>query len=206
MENAMRNRLPTRRQVLVAGTSVSLIGLCGDALAQVPQLGPQFGPQLAATPACSDEPTIRQTEGPFYKPRSPERSDLREAGTQARTIALAGFVLARDCTPMAGAIVDLWHADERGAYDDRGFRYRGHVLADAQGRFRFVTVVPALYPGRTRHFHVKVQAPGKRLLTTQLYFPDDPGNARDPMYRRELTVKLAESGRESTGRFDFVVA
>jgi len=132
--------------------------------------------------------------------------DLREAGTQARSIELTGFVLGRDCSPMAHTIVDLWHADERGDYDQHGFRYRGHVLTDPQGRFRFLTVMPALYTGRTRHFHVKVQAPGKRLLTTQLYFPDEPGNARDPIFRRELTMKLSGSGGSATGRFDFVVA
>jgi protocatechuate 3,4-dioxygenase beta subunit len=53
----------------------------------------------------------------------------------------------------------LWHADERGEYDNGGFRYRGHLFTDAQGRYHFRTILPALYPGRTRHYHVKVQAP-----------------------------------------------
>jgi len=66
-------------------------------------------------------------------------------------------------------------------------------------------VTPALYTGRTRHFHVKVQAPGKRLLTTQLYFPGEAGNARDPIFRRELVMKTAEAGDGIKGRFDFVV-
>jgi protocatechuate 3,4-dioxygenase beta subunit len=198
MRDPMHERWPNRRDFLASGAA-AVTGLSlGEAIAQ--------GVQLPATPECSEEPTVRQTEGPFYKPRTPERVDLREPGAAGKTIALTGFVLARDCKPIAQAIVDLWHADERGDYDERGFRYRGHVFTDSEGRFRFLTVTPALYTGRTRHFHVKVQAPGKRLLTTQLYFPDEPGNARDPIFRRELTMKMVETGERMSGRFDFVVA
>ena len=137
--------------------------------------------ELAPTPFCrdGDEPTVRQTEGPFFKPRSPERSDLREPGAGGRRFELSGFVLTRSCRPLRGAVVDLWHADERGEYDNIGFRYRGHVITGPDGAFRFRTIVPALYSGRTRHYHVKVQAPGSRLLTTQLYFPNEPANLRD---------------------------
>jgi protocatechuate 3,4-dioxygenase beta subunit len=137
--------------------------------------------QLTPTPFChdGDEATVRETEGPFFKPKSPERSDLREAGTGARQLDLSGLVLTRSCQPLRGAVVDLWHADERGEYDNVGFRYRGHVLTGPDGVFRFRTIVPAIYFGRTRHYHVKVQAPGSRLLTTQLYFPDEPANHRD---------------------------
>lgn len=194
----------SRRRFLTTAAVAAVTGLSlREAIAQGSQSGP---PQLAATPECSDEPTLRQTEGPFYKPKSPERVDLREPHTQGKPVELVGFVLTRDCKPIGRALVDLWHADERGDYDERGFRYRGHVFTDAEGRFRFLTVRPALYPGRTRHFHVKVQAPGKRLLTTQLYFPDEPGNARDPIFRRELTMKTKEDGAQIASRFDFVVA
>ena len=70
--------------------------------------------ELAPTPACrdGDEPTVRQTEGPFFKPRSPERSDLRVPGAGGRLLELSGFVLTRRCRPLRGAVVDLWHADE----------------------------------------------------------------------------------------------
>src|SRR5262249_23574857 len=86
--------------------------------------------ELAPTPSCrdGDELTVRQTEGPFFKPRSPERSDLREPGAGGRQFELSGFVLTRSCRPLRGAVVDLWHADERGEYDNIGFRYRGHVI------------------------------------------------------------------------------
>jgi protocatechuate 3,4-dioxygenase beta subunit len=102
-------------------------------------------------------------------------------------------------------VVDLWHADEKGQYDNVGFRYRGHVITGSDGAFRFRTIVPALYPGRTRHYHVKVQAPGSRLLTTQLYFPSEPANRRDGLFRRELLMRVTDTGDGSAGRFDFIL-
>lgn len=160
---------------------------------------------LAPTPECKDNdpPTLPETEGPFYRPRTPERFDLTEADGKGRPVELTGYVLTRGCRPVERALVDLWHADEAGAYDNRGFRYRGHVYTDAQGRYRFRTILPGLYPGRTRHYHVKVLAPGQRLLTTQLYFPGEPFNARDGFFHRELLMRVAGPGMAA--RFDFVI-
>jgi len=162
---------------------------------------------LAATPECKDNdpPTLPEIEGPFYRPRTPERFDLSEAGAKGRPVELAGYVLTRGCRPLERALVDLWHADDGGEYDNRGFRYRGHVFTDAQGRYRFRTILPGLYPGRTRHYHVKVQATGQRLLTTQLYFPGEPFNARDDFFHRELVLRVAGPGPGMAARFDFVI-
>jgi len=146
--------------------------------------------------------TPRQTEGPFFTPNSPLRASLVEAGSKAQRFLVSGRVLSPQCKPIANALVDVWHADEEGEYDNKGYRYRGHQFTDAEGRYRFETVVPALYPGRTRHFHVKVQPRGGRLLTTQLYWPDEPANRRDSIYRPELEMKVAKD----EGVFEFVVA
>lgn len=163
--------------------------------------------ELAPTPSCrdGDEPTVRQGDGPFFKPKSPERGDLREPGAQGRPAELSGFVLTRSCRPLPGTVVDLWHADEKGEYDNIGFRYRGHVITGSNGAFHFRTIVPAVYTGRTRHYHVKVQAPGSRLLTTQLYFPNEPANSRDGLFQHELLMRVADAGDGFTGRFDFVL-
>jgi len=163
--------------------------------------------ELAPTPSChdGDEPTVSETEGPFFKPRSPERSDLREPGAGGRRFELSGVVLSTSCRPLRGALVDLWHADEKGEYDNIGFRYRGHVITRADGGFRFGTIVPAPYASRTRHYHVKVQAPGSRLLTTQLYFPNEPANLPDGLFQRELLMRIADAGDGLAGRFDFVL-
>jgi protocatechuate 3,4-dioxygenase beta subunit len=114
-------------------------------------------------------------------------------------------VLTRGCNPIARAVVDLWHADDKGAYDNRGFRYRGRVYTDEKGRYRFRTIVPALYSGRTRHYHVNVAAGGKLMLTTQLYFPGEPANRRDGLFRKELLMQVSGKGDPMAARFDFVI-
>lgn len=180
--------------VLAVGWEIS----CADAA---------LSQELPPTPFChdGDEPTVRQTEGPFFKPKSPERSDLRETGTKGSLFELSGFVLTRSCRPLREAVVDVWHADEKGQYDNVGFRYRGHVITGPDGAFLFRTIVPALYSGRTRHFHVKVQTRGSRLLTTQLYFPNEPANLRDGLFQRELLMRVADAGGGLEGRFNFVL-
>jgi len=155
------------------------------------------------TLTCGDL-TSAQTEGPFFKTKTPLRASLVEAGSKAPRLIVTGQVLSAQCRPVANALLDFWHADEDGEYDKGGFRYRGHQFADAQGNYRLQTIVPAEYPGRTRHIHVKVQAPGKRVLTTQLYFRDEPGNRRDGLYRPDLEMRMAGKG-SSEGTFDFVV-
>jgi protocatechuate 3,4-dioxygenase beta subunit len=195
----MTNAFDPIRRRLLAASALAVTGLVfDDAAAQ----------QLPATPQCTDgdEPTVRQTAGPFFKPSSPQRADLVEPNTKGRLVDLSGQVLTRSCRPVAGALLDLWHADEWGEYDNKGFRYRGHVFADGAGRYRFRTILPALYPGRTRHYHVKVQAPQQSVLTTQLYFPaDEAANRRDGLFRRELSMRTADAGDGMAARFDFVV-
>jgi protocatechuate 3,4-dioxygenase beta subunit len=190
---------PSRRRVLATGALAASGFLTLElAHAQVP---------LDPTPEChdADAATLRQTEGPFFKPSSPERAVLIEPGMAGQPIELGGFVLTRGCKPLAGALVDLWQADDKGEYDNTGFRLRGHQFADSAGRYRFRTIVPAVYTGRTRHFHVKVQPKGGRILTTQLYFPDEPQNRKDGLFRRELLMRTARIEGSLAGRFDFVL-
>jgi len=170
-------------------------------------IGAASGQTLPLTPACGEKPerTPSQTPGPFYSPDSPRRGSLVEPGSRAERLALTGLVLSPQCTPMANALLDFWHCDETGEYDNKGFRYRGHVLADAQGRYRLETIVPGEYPGRTRHIHVKVRPAGGRVLTTQLYFPGEAGNRADGIYRRELEMQIARVRGQREARFDFVV-
>ena len=159
--------------------------------------------ELAPTPACDDgdEPTPAQTEGPFFTPNSPERAMLREAGMAGTPLALAGFVLTRSCQPVSGALVELWHADDSGAYDNVGFRLRGHQFTSAEGRYAFETIWPGLYPGRTRHFHLKFQAPNERVLTTQFYFPGEADNERDGIFDPALLLQISGD----VARFDTVL-
>lgn len=183
----------------LSAAGLSMLAPPGAGLAQPRELPPT---QACGAPAVV---TRRQTEGPFFTASSPMKRDLRADGP-GPAMALSGFVLTQRCRPVPGALVDLWHADDHGDYDNDGFRFRGRQFTDAQGRYQFITRVPGLYPGRTRHFHVKVQSAGGPVLTTQLYFPGEPGNAHDGIYDRALLMQVEPSADGQLARFDFVIA
>ena len=192
-------KFQSRRRMLVLGAFAAGSLFSRDAsLAQQP---------LNPTPEChdGDAATLRQTAGPFFKPSSPERAELIEPGMAGQPIELVGFVLTRNCKPVANALIDLWQADDKGDYDNSGFRLRGHQRTNADGHYRFRTIVPGAYEGRTRHLHVKVAPPTGRLLTTQLYFPGEPNNRRDGLFRKELLIRTAKNQGWLAGRFDFVL-
>lgn len=173
--------------------------------------GPMLGQRqvLAQTPECNPNPTPRQIEGPYYTPQTPRRSNLID-GLPGEILVLEGRVLSTACQPVAGAIVDLWGCDAQGVYDNTGFKLRGNQITDAQGRFRFETLMPGSYGNssfqRTPHLHVKVQGPGTPLLTTQLYFSDQPLNQHDSFFNPALLVKIEQKVQQpKLALFDFVV-
>jgi protocatechuate 3,4-dioxygenase beta subunit len=160
-------------------------------------------PALLALPAAAQVPrTPAQMEGPFYPRAIPADADadlLRVAGqarvARGRPLLLGGLVRGPDGAALAGARVEIWQADDAGIYlhprearlaeRDEGFQGYGRAVADGAGRYAFRTIRPGLYPGRTRHIHLRaVSADGVLTLTTQVYFPDEPQNARDGLLRR----------------------
>jgi len=157
-------------------------------------------PFAASAQAACSAPTPADVEGPFYKAGAPARASLAEAGAKAGTLLLSGTVRAADCRPLAGVTLDFWHADANGDYDNRGYRYRGVVTSDAQGRYQLETNLPPPYAGRPRHIHVMLRRPGAAALTTQLYFP---GEARDA--NPALVVKLERRGSAQAASYDFVL-
>jgi len=163
---------------------------------------------LPPTPECgdADDATPAQTEGPYYTPNTPERTSLIEAGMPGVRLIITGQVLATNCRPVARALLDFWQADDVGAYDNAGYRLRGHQFADDQGRYSLETIVPGLYPGRTRHIHVKVQAPNQPVLTTQLYFPGEPSNERDGIFNSALVMEVRDDTAGKAGAFNFVLS
>ena len=212
----MHRGLPRRRLLIgsLAAAGAAIVAACtrrgndgavatATATAAAPPTGSPTG-TLEPTPSCvpQGEFTPAQTEGPFYKPTSPEKSDLLadvEGGTK---LVLSGWVLSTDCTPVERAVLDFWQADADGNYDNAGFRLRGHQFSAADGRYQLTSVVPGVYTGRTRHLHVKVQPPTGPVLTTQLYFPGEPANQTDGIYRPELEMTVATNGDAS---FTFVM-
>ena len=188
---------------IVFAAGMRLRWLSSAAAATVP---PKPG-TLAPTPECGDddEPTPATTEGPFFKPRSPLRTSLIEPGVAGTRLVVTGKVFSSRCRPLAGALIDFWQADGEGEYDNVGFKLRGHQFTDAMGAYRLETIVPGLYPGRTRHFHVRVQAPKGRILTTQLYFPGEQRNRRDYLFRPELLMETEDGGPGRLARFHFML-
>ena len=124
---------------------------------------------------------------------------------QGDTLRINGRILSTECSPIAGAVLDFWHCDANGNYDNRGFRFRGHQFSDAQGMFSLETILPGIYPGRTRHLHVIVQAPDGRPLVTQLYFPGEKENEDDWIFDPALVMKEERSGNQRNAQFDFVL-
>ena len=186
---------------------------------------------LTGLPARSAEPlrlTPAQTEGPFYPLELPDdtdfdllrQGDVRYARGQASW--LDGTVRDPDGRPVHGAKVEIWQCDVDGHYRhprdgglaDPAFQSFGQVGVDAQGRYRFHTIRPVAYSGRTPHIHVKVKLARRTLLTTQLYVEGDPGNAadalwrslRDPLDRAALTVPFQPSSGGLRAQFAIVVA
>ncbi len=182
---------------------------------------------LVATPAS--------TAGPFYPTKFPPDidSDLvvlcgSAARAEGTVTHVTGRVLAIDGTPIVNAMVEIWQCDAHGRYlhpgdtggrpRDKAFQGYGRTASGRDGTYRFRTIRPVPYPGRTPHIHFAVKAPGRRELVTQMYVAGETGNARDDLYRAirdprqraAVTVKLENAnGIEDgalAGSFDLVLA
>ncbi len=166
-------------------------------------------PQAVSTLVSCTSPTSLTpavTEGPYFKAGSPESANIYQAGMPGTQLVLTGYVLTADCKPVAHALLDFWQADSGGNYDNSGYTLRGHQYTDATGRYQLVTVVPGLYPGRTEHIHVKVQAPNGPLLTTQLFFPGVGSNDSDSIFNASLVMTIQDMANGVQGQYNFIVA
>jgi protocatechuate 3,4-dioxygenase beta subunit len=161
-------------------------------------------------PACDDlSPTPSDSEGPYYTPDTPMQSILFEPEDEGTPLLVSGYVVDIDCTPQPGAKLDIWQTDPAGDYDNEGYRFRGHLFTDDNGFYGFLTMLPGTYPGRPRHIHLRVHAPGEAepTLTSQLYFRLPDGTDDTAGVDPALVVDLAEEpqGEGLAGRFDFVL-
>ena len=124
------------------------------------------------------------------------------AGTK---LVLTGYVLTTDCKPVAHALLDFWQADSNGEYDNNGYTLRGHQFTDETGMYKLETIVPGLYPGRTEHIHVKVQAGEGPILTTQLFFPEVEANQSDSIFNPDLVMTVEKTADGLQAQFNFVI-
>lgn len=222
-DDAMVGRILSRREVLallgVAGAG-ALVGAPGDLIAQVPP--------------CVVVP--EHMEGPYFVDARLNRSDIRtnpgdnaiSPGVPLRlSLRLSQLGAAAGCSPLAGAIVDLWQCDALGVYSDfadtrakfdaRGKKFlRGYQTTDAKGAVNFTTIYPGWYPGRAVHIHFKVRtSPTARSgteFTSQLYFDEavtDKVHASEPYVSKGRRVTMnandgiyKDGGRELTLRLN----
>lgn len=165
------------------------------------------------TPARAQGKTLRptpgQTEGPYYPVTFPPDTDFDLLRTGAAAYGkgqpawVSGTVTDTRGVPLAGGVIEIWQCDQDGHYHHPGdggradptFQGFGKVTLGKDGGYRFRTLKPAPYSGRTPHIHVKVKLDGQELLTTQFYVQGDPGNARDFLWRR-----LGEEGQAALTR------
>ena len=202
--------IPRRRLIASAAAMLIAPTLWRPALAQTPR---------ALTPA--------QTEGPFYPTAYPADSDfdLLVQGdrrySQGTPVWLDGVVTDIDGKPVRGAVVEIWQCDQQGHYHhpqdggraDPAFQGFGRVSVGSAGEYRFRTIRPVAYSGRTPHIHVKVKLGRRELLTTQLYVDGDSHNERDflwrsldPVQRAALTVPFQAGQDGLAAKFRIVVA
>lgn len=192
-------RILSRREALAlfraAGTAMLVVCIPRKSSAAQAQSSVSVQASYTANPAtlptCVVSP--EQTEGPYFVDEQLNRSDIRSDtsdGSVKEGVPLQLALSLRDissnrCTPLTGAIVDIWHCDALGVYSDvrdPGFStvgqkfLRGYQVTDANGIVQFSTIYPGWYQGRTVHIHFKVRADSKSgqsyEFTSQLYFDD----------------------------------
>lgn len=173
-------QLLTRRRLLQSGLALGLMGCVKKPkFCDEPSIAQDGDFRTADSEDCV--PTASNIEGPFYSLNAPERKDFRQWGDEGVEVTISGRVVNGDCTvPLSGAIVEFWHADPNGDYDNESeqMRYRGAIRVDQSGTYQLETLLPGRYLNGTQyrphHIHVKVwDADGNERLTTQLYFEGD---------------------------------
>src|SRR5437667_10753724 len=132
--------LPIVFLIAACAGPVSTSGSAGNTASPLATTGAQ-APVLTNAPTCNSVPTLSQTEGPFYKPNSPERTSLREPGITGTLLTVTGYVLSTKCQPIAHALLDFWKADSNGNYDNVGFSLRGHGFKDNRGDKSLIPIV-----------------------------------------------------------------
>ncbi|MFH7027451.1 MAG: intradiol ring-cleavage dioxygenase [Heteroscytonema crispum UTEX LB 1556] len=188
----------SRREVLniIRTTAAALVVGCigrqpasGMKTKKLTQSSMQTATQM--TPGCVVKP--QQTEGPYFVDEKLNRSDIRSdpsdgsvsEGVELKLVFHVSRMSSSSCTPLSGAIIDVWHCDAKGVYSDvqdrsfdtRGKKFlRGYQVTDNNGTAQFITIYPGWYPGRTVHIHFKIRTDATSRqsyeFTSQLYFDD----------------------------------
>lgn len=172
-----------------------------------------FQPEAAGADSCI--PTTADILGPYYRAGAPVRSDLQVAGDPGVSLLFRGVVMDELCNPIAGATVDVWQANDAGAYDgsSAAYNYRGVQQTGSSGNYEFLSIIPGRYLNgaqyRPSHIHFRVTAPGFTELITQLYFEGDPYIPIDPWASDPdaslRIVPVVNTGGTDTAVFDITL-
>jgi protocatechuate 3,4-dioxygenase beta subunit len=155
--------------------------------------------------------TGQTTAGPFYVAHAPAGVAINRLGARGTPMRIGGTVLSGDgLRSLAGVVVEIWHCDAAGNYHPDGsgdisgyppeaVNLRGRAQTDGDGRFAFDSIVPGHYGNRRRHIHWKFAAEGHRPLTTQSYWQDERGSARERFDFVDRNVEACRWVRFQTG-------
>lgn len=172
--------------------------------------------KLKAENGANCDPTTTDILGPFFSEGAPETSSIVPPSYEGERLFLTGRLTSADCeTGLANAVLDFWQADENGAYDNEGYKFRGKIITDAAGYYNLETILPGKYLNgsqyRPSHIHLKVQAEGYDELITQIYFegdqdiPNDAWASLPSAINRIIPVSAGVAG-DWFGVFDIVLA
>ncbi len=176
----MANTPKKNRRQFLKNTSLSALGI--TLLPQIGTAKPKPKPKGKQELQECDATTLDYYgEGPFYTENPPSLTDGRLASIYepGEPLIISGRVFNLDCSEyIPNTVIDLWHADDDGAYDNEGYNLRGKITTNDQGFYVFETIKPGHYRNgsqfRPAHIHVKVTPPGFDTITTQIYFEGDP--------------------------------
>lgn len=171
--------------------------------------------------ACDKTTADYFGEGPFYTEQPPQIQDnlLAKETEQGDRLILSGRVFNLECSEfIPETIVDIWHANHEGQYDNQGYNLRGFTKTNAQGFYLFETILPGKYLNgsdfRPSHIHLKIIPPGFPTLTTQIYFEGDDKIADDraasitegefDATHRIISLSTNTEGKQE-GQFDIVI-
>lgn len=188
---------------------------------------------VIATSTHAQMTTPREVEGPFYPvtPQKDKDADLtrvegKNGIAKGEIVEVSGQVFDQHGNSVEDVTIDLWQANSFGKYHhphdhseapiDENFQSWAILQSGTQGKFKFKTVIPGAYPvgassQRTPHIHFKVGKHGYVSLLTQMYFPNQPLNDKDGLFRRKsvaeqklMTAKKL-SNNDNQYRFDFIL-
>jgi len=165
-----------------------------------------------------EDPTTTDILGPFYRPGAPFRTDLVQAGTKGEILHFSGIILGKDGkTPLKNALVEIWHCNENGVYDNTSddYIYRSSWKTGDDGQYHFRTILPVPYKAgatltRPAHIHMRISGTKMQDLVTQVYFKGDQHIAEDisssdpRSVHRILDISMNDQ-KEKVVKFDIVL-